>query len=116
MTQPKPEMIRDYSLRLTHKQYSVLLIALATYYKQHLGVAPAAAQATRALLLILPRQAPYQVYFSQHDWDTISRALRAGGSNPQAGSPEARQYALYQLIRRKLYPDRAQRPRGLQPL
>jgi hypothetical protein len=56
------------------------------------------------------------VYFSQHDWDIISRALRAGGSNPQAGSPEARQYALYQLIRRKLYPDRAQRPRGLQPL
>ncbi len=87
-------------VRLSSKQRPLLDAALLNYGRAHQSTRPAEARKAAMLLARVRRMAlPYRINISQHEWETISRALRVGGNLPQAGSIEARWLGLYRFFK-----------------
>lgn len=88
--------------RLTPRQAKLMLSALRHHGTEaHRNRDFPTARTCAHIIATSLQSLPYDVELTADEWRIVSRALRAGGNSPAAGTEPARWRALYLLLNRR---------------
>lgn len=88
--------------RLTPRQAKLMLSALRHHGTEALNHRDLPSARVCAHIIATHLQSvPYDIELTPAEWKVVSRALRAGGNSPAAGTDPARWRALYLLLNRR---------------